>query len=291
MNLDSVWTIFRYRLVRYRGQVLGWGIALALYALLMVPFYSTIADQQEQFQGLIDAYPKEIAVFVGGLDDLFSPTGYLDAYIFSYMALILGVFAVMVGSGLLVSDEESGRLDLIMAHPVSRSALYWGRLAAFSAATLAILALLWLGLALPSRWTGLNVIGVGELALPLLSLFAVLALFGTLSLLLSLLLPSRRMAAMTACILLVGSYFLPGLAALNADIEPIARLTPLWYYQSGDAIGDFNITWFVGLIGAALVFAMLAHWRFQRRDIRVGGEGGWQRPTRSRLSALLARKH
>ena len=107
MKLNSMWTIFRYRLRRYRGQVLGWGIALAVYGLLMVPFYNTILEQQGQFEELIDAYPEEIAAFVGGMEDIFSPTGYLDTYIFSLMPLILGVFAVLMGSGLVAADEES----------------------------------------------------------------------------------------------------------------------------------------------------------------------------------------
>lgn len=283
-------TVYRYRLARYRGQILGWGIALALYALLMVQFYSTLLDEQEQFQQLIDSYPKEIAAFVGGMDDIFAPSGYLDTYIFSLMPLILGVFAVLIGSGLLAGDEESGRLDLILAHPVSRSALFWGRLAALTVATAAILALIWLGLALPSRWTPLKDVNLIEMLQPCLSLLAALLFFSTLALLLSMLLPSRRMAAMTAGILLVGSYFLNGLAYLNPDIEPVARLSPLYYYQGGRALDSFNAAWFIGLFAVALLFALLAWWRFQRRDIRVGGEGGWQRPNLASLARLLPRR-
>jgi ABC-2 type transport system permease protein len=290
MDYKSIKTVFRYRFRRYRGQVLGWGLSLAVYGLLMVPFYGTILAQQEQFEELIDAYPKEIAAFIGGMEDIFSPTGYMDTYILSLMPLILGVFAVLMGSGLLASDEESGRLDLILAHPASRTALFWGRLLALAAATLGIVALLWLGLAIPSRWTEMNALSVVELSLPCLSLFAVLALFSTLALLLSLLLPSRRMAATVAGFVLVGGYFLPGLAYLNSDIEPIAQLSPLWYYQGGDAIKGFELTWFFGLLAVALLLALLAWRRFQRRDIRVGGEGGWQRPTRSSLSRLFGRR-
>jgi len=33
----------------------------------------------------------------------------------------------------------------------------------------------------------------------------------------------------------------------------------------------------------SLIFTLLAWWRFQRRDIRVGGEGGWNLPALSRL--------
>jgi len=283
-------TIFRYRLTRYRGQILGWGIALALYALLMVQFYDTILEQREQFETLIESYPKELMAFFGDSDNFFSPAGYLETYIFSYMPLILGIFAVLVGSGLLASDEESGRLDLIMAHPVSRTALFAGRWFAFVAATVAIVALVWLGLAVPARWTPLNVVSLVEMAQPCLSLLGVLVFFGSLSLLLSLLLPSRRMAAMAAGLVLVASFFLPGLARLNADLEPVARLSPLYYYEGGKAIDGLSLSWVAGLLAVAVLFAILAWWRFRRRDIRVGGEGGWQRPTLPSLSRLAPRR-
>jgi ABC-2 type transport system permease protein len=150
----------------------------------------------------------------------------------------------------------------------------------------AVLFIIWLSLAIPSRWTPLNVLSLVQLAQPLLSLLGILMFFGVLALLLSLLLPARRLAAMTVGILLVGSFFLAGLANVNADLEPVAKLTPLYYYQGGDAIDNFNLTWFVGLLVPAVLFAILAWWRFQRRDIRVGGEGGWQRPTWSSLARL-----
>jgi ABC-2 type transport system permease protein len=280
-------TIFRYRLARLRGQILGWGIGLALYALFIAQFYGTIVEQQEQFEKLLESYPQEFMAFFGGLDSFTTPSGYLSVEFFSYMPLILGIFAVLIGSGLLASDEESGRLDLIMAHPISRTALFTGRLLAFVVATLAILALTWLGLAVPSRWTLLSEVSLVEMMLPFLSLLGVLVFFGFLALLLSLLLPSRRMAAMTSGLLLVGNFFLIGLARIEADLEPFAKFSPLNYYQGGEAIDGLNASWVVGLLAAALLFAALAWWRFQRRDIRVGGEGGWERPS---LSQLLSRR-
>jgi hypothetical protein len=136
----------------------------------------------------------------------------------------------------------------------------------------------------------MKVLNVIELALPCLSLFGILALISALALLLSMLMPSRRMAATVAGLVLVGSYFLPGLAYLNSDIEPVARLSPLWYYQGGDAIESFEAIWFFGLLAVASLLALLAWHRFQNRDIRVGGEGGWQRPIRLSLSAVLRRR-
>lgn len=280
--------VFRYRLNRLRGQILGWGVALALLSLLIAQFYATMLKQQEQFEELLESYPEELLAFFGESVEIATPSGYLSYYSFSMMPIILGIFAVLMGSGLLASDEESGRLDLILAHPISRAALLWGRMLAFLVATLVILVLSWLGLVIPTAWTSLDVSWF-ELVLPYLSLLGILMFFGTLALLLSLLLPSRRLAASAAGVALMGSYFLTALARINADLEPVAKLSPLYYYQGGEAMDGLNTAWFAGLIVFAALFVILAWWRFQRRDIRVAGEGGWRRPKLRSLSRLIPR--
>lgn len=271
-------TVFRYTLRRFRGQILGWGIALALLGVLLVSMYDMIAAEQEQFEDLLEIYPPELTAFMGDISSFATPEGFLSIEFFSFMPLILGIFGVLMGSGLLVSDEEKGTLDLIMAHPVSRTALFLGRLLAFVAATVAILAIAWLGLIVSMTWSSMD-IGWGRIWLPLLSLLAELLLFGTISLLMSMVLPSRRMAATTGGLLLVASFFITGLAKINETLEPVAKLSPLNYYQTQDAFQGLNGAWLAGLLAAAVVFAALAWWRFQRRDIRVGGEGGWRLPS------------
>jgi len=270
-------TVFRYTLRRFRGQILGWGIALALMAVLLVSMYDSFAGEQEQFAELLELYPSEITAFIGDLTSMATPEGWVSIEFFSYMPLILGIFGVLMGSGLLVSNEESGTLDLIMAHPVSRTALFMGRLLAFVTATVAILVITWLGFIVSMTWSSID-IGWGRMWLPLLSLLAELLLFGTISLFLSMLLPSRRLAATTAGLLLVASFFITGLAKINEDLEPVAKLSPLNYYQTQEAFQGLNGTWLAGLLAAMVLFAALAWWRFQRRDIRVGGEGGWRLP-------------
>ncbi len=271
-------TIFRYTLRRFRGQILGWGIALALLGVLLVSMYDMIAAEQDQLEDLLKLYPQEFTAFFGDFSAFGTPEGFLAVEFFSYMPLILGIFAVLMGSGLLVSDEESGQLDLIMAHPIGRTALFLGRLLAFVAATVAILAIAWLGLVVPMNWSSMD-LGWGRLWLPMLSLLAELLLFGMMALFLSMVLPSRRLAATTAGLLLVASFFITGLAKINQDLEPVAKLSPLNYHQAQEAFQGLNGTWLAGLLGSAVVFAALAWWRFQRRDIRVGGEGGWRLPS------------
>jgi ABC-2 type transport system permease protein len=97
-------------------------------------------------------------------------------------------------------------------------------------------------------------------------------------LLLSMLLPSRRLAGSTAGLVLVASFFLTMLARDDPDMHSFSQLLPLDYYQSGDAIRGLNLQWFCGLLAVAAVLAALAWWAFERRDLRVSGEGSWRWP-------------
>ncbi len=271
--------IFRRQMVRYRGQIIGWSIGLVLLALMLISFYGTVQEQGEQLQQLVESYPPEMMAFFGGdFDDFTTPAGYLSAELFSFMMpLTVGIFVILAGSGLIVSDEENGTLDLIAAQPISRSALFGGRLLAFVTATSVILLITWLALSIGAVATDFPATWI-ELLYPFLSLFGLVLLYGTLALLLSMVLPSRRLAAMTAGIILIVSYFIHSLANINEDLEAAADLMPFAYYQSGEAMLGLNVGWLVGLLAVSALFAGLAWWRFEQRDIRVAGEGGWRLP-------------
>jgi ABC-2 type transport system permease protein len=271
--------ILTYSLSRFRGQIVGWGLSLALLAGFLTAFYDTIAEQKESYMQLLSGYPKEMwALFAtSGVAQMFTPAGYLNLEFFSYMTLVVGIYAVLAGSTLLAGDEENGTLDLILGHPVSRTALFAGRSLAFLLATLAILAITWLGFVVVVPGTMMDA-GAGELALPMVSLFGILALFGTLALLLSMLLPSARAAAMASGIAMVGCYFINVMANIDDSLQPLADVLPFKYYQGGLAIDGMNWNEWWMMLGVSALFVFIAWWRFSRRDIRVGGEGGWSLP-------------
>jgi ABC-2 type transport system permease protein len=274
-------TAFRSMLARLRGQVLGWGAVLFLLGALMTWMYdSMFKANADALKELMKSYPRELLVAFGAVGegaqefDPASPERFLSMEFFSFMPLILGVYAVLVGSGLLAADEENGTLDLVLAHPVTRGRLLAGRLLAFVTATVLILAAAWLGWAVALGWSSLAV-SRAALALPFLSLLAMLLFFGALALLLSMVLPSRRLAATATGLALVASFFVTSLSRLNAAWDAVGRLSPLAYYQSGGAVQGLNMWWFAGLLAAAAVLALLAWRLFERRDIRVAGEGAW----------------
>lgn len=273
-----MFAVFSHALKRSLGAIIGWGLSLGLMGAFMLGFYGTIAGQGEQLRELIKQYPPELMAAFGGMKiDLFSPEGFLHMEFFSYMPLVIGIFAVLAGSSLLAGDEENGILDLLLAYPIERTAFFLGRLLAFAATTFIIMASVWLGFALVLPSTTMDVTII-ELARPFLSLLVILLLFGTLALLLSMLLPSRNMAAMSAGLLLTFSFFVPVFASMDKEWEKIAKFFPMDYYQGGFALTGINWEWLGGLLAFGILFALLAWLLFLRRDIRVSGEGTWKLP-------------
>jgi ABC-2 type transport system permease protein len=269
--------ILKNTLRRNLGQLLGWGITLGLITIYLMLLYKPMAEQQSQLTSLMQAYGPNFLVFFGDVMDIISPGGYIDFAYFSYIPIVAGIFALLVGSGLILADEEKGTLDLMLAHPVSRTALFWGRFLAFTVVTAGILLLSWLGFV-----AGLPVAGwdlsAFALLLPHLDMFAILMLFGSLALFLSMALPSRTLAASLTGALLVASYFVTSLARISDKLAGINNFSPLKYYEGGRALDSLNWEHILGLFGFVLLFTLLSWLLFERRDVRVSGTAGWKMP-------------
>ncbi len=275
--MKRLWTTFRYTFTGMRWQIIGWGLGVALYGLMIIPMYESLGADQGKFQQMIAGYPPEFLAFFGAdVNSPLTPAGFLGMYAFSMLPVILGVFSIIAGSGLIVNDEERGRLDLIIAHPVGRPPFYWGRFLGLLGAAASIMILNWLGF---SILLGRSSLGVswGQMAVPFLSLLVQLLLYAALALLLSMLLPSRSLAAMLTAIVMVLSYLLSSLSFLDDRIAAVAKALPYHYYQSVLSFDQLDLTSLLLLLAISLGMSLLAYVLFNLRDIRLSGEGSWRK--------------
>lgn len=264
---------FSYSLRGFRWQVLGWGLGIAALGLIIVSFYDAFLEQQTEFLSMVESYPPELLAFFGGdATTLATTEGYLGMYGFSMLPVIVGIFAVLAGSGLIASDEEGGQLDLILAHPPNRTTFFFGRVLALVIAALIIIFIGWIGFSILLGGSALEISWL-EMALPFIPLGAQALIYSMLALLLSQMLPSRRTAAVGAGLVMVTSYLLSSVSSLNESLEGISKFLPYAYFQGSDALEGLNWGWLLGLLTASLLLALAAWWRFSRRDIRVAGEG------------------
>ncbi len=272
-----MWAEFKHTLRRMRWQIVGWAFGTAFYGILMINIYPSMVDASDIIDEYISMFPEAMLAFFENIYVIGTAMGYIDIYFFSYMHLIIGILAISAAVGLLVGDEEKGLLDLVMAQPISRTSLFFGRFFALAAALTIILFVDWLSWAVPAESVSFELNWL-QLLLPFISLLAVLLLFASIALLLSLLLPSARLAGMLSAALLVGNFLLQGLSNLNETLQPLMKYLPLNYYQGGTAVEGLNGSWLLGLIIAALIITTAAWILFLRRDIRVAGERSWRLP-------------
>ncbi|RLD08294.1 MAG: hypothetical protein DRI65_02615 [Chloroflexota bacterium] len=275
---NKMFTVIRYSLRNSRGAIIGWGIGLAALAIMMGSLFDMMAGSNEMMD-MMNAYAATMPEFaeIFNMGAMNTPIGWLDVEYFSFMPLIIGLFATGAGASLLALDEEGGTLDLILAHPVSRTVLFWGRFLANTLVIIILLLISWASLLLTMTWSENFTLPAFELLLPFISLFGIMLFFTTLSLLFSMLLPARRTASMLAGMLVVASFFITLLAGVVDELERAADFSPLTYLETATAIEDgLNLVWFGIFIAIDLVLVLISWQLFQRRDVRVGGEGSWR---------------
>ena len=277
--MNKFYTITRYSFRRSVWAIIGWGIPLMLLGIITIPFYDLVAENEKQLRPVLENLKPLVKSFVGGdeVEEIFTPQGFIALRYFAFLPVILGIYGSVSGSGLLAADEERGILDFVLAHPVSRGQLFWGRVVAFTVSLSCIIGFGWLGL-----WIGVAKaesmnFSPFQLVLPYLSVFVVTWFFACFSLALSMCVPSRSSAAMISGIVVLAGYIITTLSKAIKGLENWAIFSPLTYYQS-NAMKGLEIDPFIKLFLVALLFLFLARTGFRLRDIRVAGDGGWKLP-------------
>lgn len=269
-----MFAIFKQKLLKSWLMILGWGGGLGVLGYFLLDIYGSIFQQNVDLQEYMALFPEEFLAFFGDADSLLTTEGFLGLEFFSYIPIILGIMVVSNASNLIAKPEEDGSLEIIAAQPISRSAVYWGKVLALILSVFLILFITWTGMSLAANHVETIDISFLELFRPFLSLFAVLLVFMSLALFLSMLLPNGGSAGLIAGLLLIASYFVTSLTRLDEDLAAINRFSPLKYYQGGDAIASLNIEYLLILFGLTIGFLGLGWLLFVKRDFRFGGSGG-----------------
>ena len=108
--------------LRWRS-LLWWTVGVVLLSTLVASFYKSIAGDTA-YEEVFSSLPESLQGLIGGAD-LGTPVGYLSAEMYSFfMPAVLLVFAIGRSTSTLAGEEEDHTLDLLLAQPIRRTALY-----------------------------------------------------------------------------------------------------------------------------------------------------------------------
>lgn len=248
----------------WRGM-LGWIIGIAAVLGLYLPLYPSIASPQ--MTELINNLPTEL-VEVLGYDDIVTGAGYTQATFFGLLGYVLiAIAATAWGAAFIAGTEETGRLELTLAHAVGRVQYALESVAALAVKILVLAAvvfvLIW-ALDEPSELdlavTNLLAVTIAWASLGLLSGTAALAV-GAAS--------GRRMWAIAAGagIAVIG-YIFDAVGNTNDDLQVLYNFSPYhWAFGNSPLAEGFDWPGLLLLWGLCAIFIGLTTYSLARRDI------------------------
>jgi ABC-2 type transport system permease protein len=106
---------------RVRGALVLTAL-LAVFALFVVYLYPSIAASGVDFETYIESLPPAFQEGFVGDASLTTVEGFLSTEMYQFLWLImLGLYIAYSAGSIVASDVESGRMDMLLAAPVSRS--------------------------------------------------------------------------------------------------------------------------------------------------------------------------
>jgi ABC-2 type transport system permease protein len=223
-----------------------------------------------EFEDLLDKYPKELLAFFGGAGDLdvTSPVGYLRVELMSFMAPVLAlVLAIGTGAGALAGEEESGRLELVLAQPVSRRRVVAEAALVVLHAVGFMTVVLWLALWAGTVATGMHV-AVARLLAGALAVGVLALVYGLVALALGAATGRRAFAIAVATALAVAAYLVSSLSDLIAGLRPLRPLSPFRETLGLDPLATgFHPVATVALLALCVALVAVGGAGIERRDL------------------------
>lgn len=248
-----------------RGFMFGWSLGLVVMAGITVAFFPTIKDQMGT---LFANMPKALESITGSPEDYKTISGYVSTGVFDLRIPMLTItMAIIIGLGLGVGEEYSGKLYLLLAQPLSRAKIVWQKWLAmvgtFVVVHLALFAGILAVIALINESMPLHKVAAGTLMCFLLTVAT-----GSLTLALGFALGRKGSVTMLVATYVFGSYLLTSFAAQIEWLKHVEPISLFHYYKASEAIKlGYNSSNIVILLAISLTAVAIGAVIFSNRDV------------------------
>jgi len=252
-----------------RRALMWWSIGIAAMVLFTVPFYPSLRDQAESLNKYMEEMPEALrAIFIGQVEDITSPEGFLNSQIFVFMApLLFSILAVGAGARAIAGEERAGTLDLLLSTPVPRRRVVVHTFAAMVVAVFVVGLVLWGSLAVSGAIWDVGV-PASRTAAAVGTVVLLGLVFGSLALAIGSATGSRGSAIGVAAAVGIAAYLVNSLAPVVDLFDDLKVVSPFNYYGLPLARG-FDVADAVVLVSASLVLLAAAVVGFEGRDLAV----------------------
>lgn len=264
--MTNVLPLYRRALGDSWRSLIGWSLGVVAAIFLYVPLFPSIGGSPD-VQALLDSMPPEMIKALG-YDSLGTGAGYVHSTFYGLIGFVLIVIAATTWStAAIAGDEETGSLELTLAHGVTRVQLVLERAAAIVTRLLWLTALSVLLVLALNDSAGLE-IEPGYLVAEAAAFLGLALVSASLGLAVGALTGRRAFASAAAAGVAVLGYALNAVGNQSSDLEWLHAWSPYaWAY--GNSPLSIGVDWaglglLYGVSAAVLAVAAVA---LSRRDI------------------------
>lgn len=266
----KVMNIFFRELRANLKSLLIWGGIVLLFSVVGFAKFSAYEGNPELLAILDSMPPAMIEALNFNAFNLTTVTGFYGVMI-NYFALILSVAAAMWGSDIISKEERDKTVEFALTLPVTRSRLITGKILAAVVNCVALLLITWAAVLIGAAQYQPDGEFYSFVARTMLAMFFLQMIFLAVGIFLGAAMKQYRRAGSVAVSLLLATYFISFVSAMNENLEFLEYFSPFTYFNPGTLLLESQFEMFYVWLSAGIVAVALvgAYVTYARRDLYI----------------------
>jgi ABC-2 type transport system permease protein len=262
--------IFLRELKANLKSLIIWSIIIALLIIVACAKFTAYAGNPEMLK-ILDTFPPAMldAFSMRGFN-LTTVTGFYGI-MFVYFALMGSIAAAMWGSDMISKEERDKTVEFSLVLPVSRSRVVTAKaLVALVDCILLVLVSWAVSLAAVKQFNPDQAF-YSFLSLEMQAMLVIELIFLAIGLLLGCAMPQYKRSASTAVGIILVTYFLSVISAMQENLNWLKWFTPFKYFDSAELLRNGHLDPIYLLISFAIIILCVvsAYWVYNRRDLYI----------------------
>ncbi len=242
----------------------AWFAGLFLTTVVIMLLFPTLRDTLGE---ALNEVPESMKGILGNAQTYQRINGFIDIQVLAQMVFMTIVYGIILFTGVIAGDENEGTLQTLLANPVSRTKVYFEKLAGASLLLSIVNSSIFFGTLVGALIVSESV-DIVRLAQACIMLFVVTMVFSLIGFCIGAVTGKRGLAGALAGTLAFVSYLISNLAPTVDALKTVNKFSPYEYFNkpsildNGVQMGDVLI-----LVSISVVFIVIGYTVFTKRDI------------------------
>lgn len=262
--------ILKWELRAHLKSLLIWSAIFVVIIFMMTSEFSAYYNNPEMAD-ILSAMPEAmLKAFSMDNANLTTTTGYLSL-VSLYFYIMVGVFAVLLGSNIISKEERDKTAEYLMTMPISREKIITSKLLAGVINCIVLTLVIAVSVIAAMQPYNLDQAFFKFLWLLSLAFFLIMLIFLSIGALLASILKRYKSSGKISASLLMVLYFFNIIIALSQKLDFLKYLTPFKYFEASTLLknGAFELKYLILSLIIVIVSIIGTYTVYPRRDLRI----------------------